>query len=546
MSSQDPYSHPIPDHPSREPLEDEGERLEPPVSARDRRPWIRKPYPLVTFALVLVLLGLHIVQEAFGESASFWAIENLGQDRVMVWEGELWRLLTCSFFHFGWLHLVCNLLGIFLFGKVVERWLGPWRFLCCYLVFALMGSLTYQAVARGGIGIGASGALCGLIGVFLALRLGRKEEDHLVLGMRFFLWFFVICALLFWESFLWELSGLDIADSAHFGGLFSGVAAALYFFSSPGDPATGVTGRRGLIVFTAGALSLSMAIYGLAYPFMDWSWHLWRSDAALERGDEASAAAARARARSLGGDRAALNIIVRDASEGRLGQALRYWEGESLEDPELQAAAGFSIYDGVYFERGYCREIELLLDTLIELTDRALEEKGKSLVLLNQAAWFRALRGKDLDSALSFAQEARDLDCRNQAILNTLGWVHFQRSETKKAFEYLRYAVDDPRHLEKLCDDEGGGFDLLRALGLRSAGFLPNYAANYLYLALAYGQIGQLENARAMVRMVRQDDAERMLRLHEKRLLDELEETLGNSLPEPSGVFERRPSPFRR
>jgi len=37
-----------------------------------------------------------------------------------------------------------------------------------------------------------------------------------------------------------------------------------------------------------------------------------------------------------------------------------------------------------------------------------------------------------------------------------------------------------------------------------------------------------------------------MLRLHEKRLLDELEETLGNSLPEPSGVFERRPSPFRR
>ena len=301
MSSQDPYSHPAPDHPSREPLEDEGARPEQESPARARRPWIRKPYPLVTFALVLGLLGLHVVQEAFGESASMWASENLGQDRVMVWEGELWRLLTCSFFHFGWLHLVCNLLGIFLFGKAVERWLGPWRFLCCYLVFALMGSLTYQAVAMGGIGIGASGALCGLIGVFLALRLGRKEEDHLVLGMRFFLWFFAICALLFWESFLWELSGLDIADSAHFGGLFSGVGAALYFFSRPGDPAAGVAGRRGFIVFTAGALSLSMAIYGLACPFMDWSWHLWRSDAALERGDEAGAAAARARARSRRG-----------------------------------------------------------------------------------------------------------------------------------------------------------------------------------------------------------------------------------------------------
>ena len=470
----------------------------------------------------------------------------MGQDRARVWEGEFWRLLTCSFFHFGWLHLVCNLLGIVLFGKTVERCLGSWRFLCCYMVFVLMGSLSYQAVAQGGVGIGASGGLCGLIGIFLALRLGRKEEGHLVLSRRFFLWFSVICALLFCESFLWELSGLDIADSAHFGGLFSGVAAALYFFSRPGDPAAGVTGRRGLLTFTAGALSLSLAIYGLACPFMDWSWHLWRSDAALERGDEVAAEDARRRARSLGGDSAALNIIAGDAREGRLEEALRYWEEESLEDPELQAAAGFRIYDGVYFERGYCQEVELLLDRLIELTDRALEEKDKSLGLLNQAAWFRALRGKDLDRALSFAQEARSLDCRNQAVLNTLGWVYFQRAETKKALEFLRYAVDDPRRLEKLCDDEDGGFDLLSILGLRSSSFPPNYAANYLYLALAYGQIGQLKNARAMVRLVRRDDADRMLMLHEKRLLDELDETLGNSLPEPSGVLERRPSPFRR
>ncbi|MCS5627030.1 MAG: hypothetical protein NZ935_05575, partial [Planctomycetes bacterium] len=228
-------------------------------------------------------------------------------------------------------------------------------------------------------------------------------------------------------------------------------------------------------------------------------------------------------------------------------EAIRYWESQPLEDPELQAEAGFSIYDAVYFERGYCEEVEFLLDRLIELVDAALGEKGESLPLLNQAAWFRALRGKDLGLALTFARKAHALECRNQAVLNTLGWVHFRRSETKEAFKFLRSAVSDPDYLDQLCDEAGEDFDLLSYLGLRSSSFSPNYAAHYLYLALAYWEIGQQENSREMIRRVhRYSYGGRMLLRHERRLLGDLEETLGNSLRGPAGFFQRRPSPFRR
>ncbi|MCH2583079.1 MAG: hypothetical protein MK133_18000, partial [Planctomycetes bacterium] len=71
-------------------------------SKKTGKPWGRKPYPLATFAIAFVLVAAHVVQETLGASASFWALENLGQDRSKIWEGELWRLLSCSFLHAHW------------------------------------------------------------------------------------------------------------------------------------------------------------------------------------------------------------------------------------------------------------------------------------------------------------------------------------------------------------------------------------------------------------------------------------------------------------
>ena len=195
---------------------------------------------------------------------------------------------------------------------------------------------------------------------------------------------------------------------------------------------------------------------------------------------------------------------------------MMYWNQEPLEDIESQLEAGFRIYDALYFERGYCREVELLLERLVALTDEAMEKKGSNQSLLNQGAWFRALLRKDLDMALVFAREALALDPRNRAVMNTLGWVHFRRDEVEQARKYLVAAVD--------LGDDSEGFDLVGVLGLRRP---VSNGSNLLYLALAYCEWHQLDDARKIIALLgRNDYADRMLMRHEARLYTELRETL--------------------
>ena len=71
---------------------------------RRKRAWIRKPYPVVVWSLALVLIGVQVLLELRGSEAILWAVENLGQDREKIWEGELWRLVAW----FCLLFLVCE------------------------------------------------------------------------------------------------------------------------------------------------------------------------------------------------------------------------------------------------------------------------------------------------------------------------------------------------------------------------------------------------------------------------------------------------------
>jgi rhomboid protease GluP len=78
-------------------------------------------------------------------------------------DGEWWRLLTSAFVHFGILHLLMNLVFLYLAGRFVERMWGHFRFLMIYLSGVLGTSCLAVAHNLGG-GMGASGAVGGLLG----------------------------------------------------------------------------------------------------------------------------------------------------------------------------------------------------------------------------------------------------------------------------------------------------------------------------------------------------------------------------------------------
>src|SRR5438874_13697019 len=78
-------------------------------------------------------------------------------------------LLTSTFLHAGWLHLLSNLLYLAVFGLPVERRVGPARFALLYVASAVAGSLAYLAAqpASQTPAVGASGAIAGVIAAHL-------------------------------------------------------------------------------------------------------------------------------------------------------------------------------------------------------------------------------------------------------------------------------------------------------------------------------------------------------------------------------------------
>jgi len=481
----------------------------------------RARLPLATFLVIGLYLAVegtfHALAAAGLPAAREWALVHFGQSRRAVWDGEYYRLLTCTVLHGGLFHVAVNAVAVLLFGRIVERWIGGARFLACVVVFGFGGSLSYQAFSDDGIGVGASGAVCGLVGLFLVGRAGRRANGYVALGPRFWKWILFAVALLFADSLLapFVFSGVAIADSAHFGGLAFGVVGGAYLLTARG----GAGARRRARVGLAGsALAVGLGSYALAFPVFDWSWYLWRVERVVEGGDfdRDLVASLEERARYFGGDRAAARVIALRLGRGEIEESWAYWRRRPLDEVSAQAEAGFLIYDALFVE-GYRDKVPGLLDELIELTDRALASHPDDPTLINNAAWYRAQRRKDLDRALELATRALDLRPGEPSFLNTLGWVHFVRGEAEAAFRYLSAAVEPPR-------EEPAGWRL--GLEFEEVAHRSALGANYLYLGIALWERGQVIDARRAAISARRLEGE--LHAHERALLRELEASLGN------------------
>jgi len=133
----------------------------------------------------------------------------------LVFEGEVWRLLSSVFLHGGVLHLLFNMWALLTVGPLMEQIYGPRRLLAMYVITGIAASLT-SAVWRAGSlgpGVGASGAICGLIGAAAAWgwqRGGRVGEG--IKGQMVQWAIYVLVA-----GFV---IGFD--NAAHLGGLVSG------------------------------------------------------------------------------------------------------------------------------------------------------------------------------------------------------------------------------------------------------------------------------------------------------------------------------------
>lgn len=124
--------------------------------------------PWATLGLTGGLLTIFLISTTMSERdlVQWWAVP----ERIFN-DGAWWTLVTSSFFHAGWLHLLGNLYFLYTFGDNIEDTLGAPRFLLLYAAAAVAGSLL-QALTQldpGVASLGASGAIAGLMGAYFLL-----------------------------------------------------------------------------------------------------------------------------------------------------------------------------------------------------------------------------------------------------------------------------------------------------------------------------------------------------------------------------------------
>jgi membrane associated rhomboid family serine protease len=135
--------------------------------------------PLVNRALVAANVVVFTAQLFMGEMTER-VIQTFGyiparlvhpsQFDYAPWEVVI-TLVTSLFLHGGFLHLIGNLIYLWVFGGAVEEVLGHTRFLLLYLACGAFGSLAHTMLFAGSTvpSIGASGSIAGLLGAFLVL-----------------------------------------------------------------------------------------------------------------------------------------------------------------------------------------------------------------------------------------------------------------------------------------------------------------------------------------------------------------------------------------
>lgn len=228
--------------------------------------------PILTYGLIAVNVVVFLVQQERGEAferalaMTPWEIthnEDLDQPRFQMVQvlvrdrsggvhRELrpvaiehttcpvpvrWTLLTAMFLHGSWMHLLGNMLYLWIVGDDVEEVLGPVRYLVVYLACGLMGSLAQIAADPDSEVpmLGASGAIAGIMGAYVVWF---PHSQIRVLVFRFITVLPAVIVIGGWIVMqIWMGAGAfhrggdtgGVAYLAHVGGALTGIFVGLLF-----------------------------------------------------------------------------------------------------------------------------------------------------------------------------------------------------------------------------------------------------------------------------------------------------------------------------
>ena len=195
----------------------------------EMRDWKQEIKPFgVTCMFALINVVVFLVLEIIGntEDVTFMLDHGAIYPVQIVQEHEYWRLLTATFMHFGFIHLLNNMVILITAGKILEHAMGHFKFAILYIFSGLGGStLSFLQMWFSGdyaVAAGASGAIFGIIGALLWVVL-RHKGRYETLTSRGLLVMIVLCLY-------YGVSTGGVDNWGHIGGLLGGFLLGILLY----------------------------------------------------------------------------------------------------------------------------------------------------------------------------------------------------------------------------------------------------------------------------------------------------------------------------
>ena len=205
-----------------------------PLSDDSRRP---VHFPIATVLIIVLNAVVFLIELAGGDAfITHWSL--VPADIVA---GHHWiTILSSMFMHAGWEHIIGNMLFLWVFGPEIEDVMGPVRYTFFYLLGGLAATIAQVLIAPSSTipNLGASGAIAGVMGVFLVTYPRDQIKTVLFLGwfasVRFIPALFLVGFWFLTQLFneVGAISQIDtggVAYMAHIGGFLFGMIAGRLF-----------------------------------------------------------------------------------------------------------------------------------------------------------------------------------------------------------------------------------------------------------------------------------------------------------------------------
>lgn len=184
---------------------------------------------LLVAANVIVFLVLSF--QGMTENAGFMLQHGAMYVPYIIGKGEYYRLFTSMFLHFGYDHLINNMIALAAMGWNLELDIGKIKFLIVYFVSGLAGNIlsAWWDIQTGSmvVSAGASGAIFGIIGALLYVAIRNRGRIGEISGRG------LVAMVVLTLYYGFTSGGVD--NMAHIGGLAAGFLSGVLLYRKRND-----------------------------------------------------------------------------------------------------------------------------------------------------------------------------------------------------------------------------------------------------------------------------------------------------------------------